>query len=401
MGNILVLGSMFPEDTEREVMEKSKASTLQFAANAHLRMLADGIDMAVGDRYTLMNILPVGSYPKRYKDMFIKGFGFEYGHGTGHINVGYCNISLIKQISKPLCLTKAAVKWAKRQREKFTVFVYTAEPEFMIAASALKKRFDCHICQIVTDLPEYTDIDKGANPIYKIATEYRVRNAAAKIRAADSYVFLTKAMAEHFGVCDKPYIVMEGVVPYGGSDTDGYAADGDVKNVVYTGSLTRKYGVMDLAEAFMRIKDENLRLVICGSGETEEEIRALKDKRIIYKGALTHSEAAAVQRSATLLVNPRNNKDEFTKYSFPSKLMEYMMTARPVLCFKLDGIPDEYDEYLNYFTSDNSMAEDIQRYCAMSEEELAQKGRRARRYVCENKNSYKQALRMLELTGEA
>ena len=38
-------------------------------------------------------------------------------------------------------------------------------------------------------------------------------------------------------------------------------------------------------------------------------------------------------------VNPRQNNEEFTKYSFPSKTMEYLASGVPVVAYKLDGIP--------------------------------------------------------------
>ncbi len=397
MCDILILGSMFPSGMEDEIIKKSRASTLQFAANSHLRMIIDGIEENVGAKDTVLNILPIGSYPKRYSDAFIKTFNYSYGLQNNHINVGYCNITLVKQFSKPHRLVRAALRWAKmHENDRFIVLVYTIEPEFLAAAMALKKKYNCHVCQIVTDLPEYTDMDKGGKYIFRLATRYRVKNTFAKIGSADSYVFLTKQMAEHFGVENKPYIVMEGLVPDKNIAENKYISQ-EIKYIVYTGSLTKKYGVMDLMDAFLKLKNPNYRLVICGSGEAEQDIRNITDKRVIFKGALPHKEAKELQSKATILVNPRGNNEEFTKYSFPSKIMEYMLTGRPVLCFKLDGMPDEYDDYLNYFESTESMAEEIEKYCQMPEEELTKIGKKAQQYVLENKNVHIQTKRMLEM----
>ena len=63
-------------------------------------------------------------------------------------------------------------------------------------------------------------------------------------------------------------------------------------------------------------------------------------------GQVSLNEARALQKTADVLVNPRLNEGEYTKYSFPSKTMEYLSTGRPVVCYKLDGIPDEYDKHL-------------------------------------------------------
>ena len=33
--------------------------------------------------------------------------------------------------------------------------------------------------------------------------------------------------------------------------------------------------------------------------------------------------------------------------------MEYLLTGRPVIAYKLDGIPDEYDNYFHYVEDDS------------------------------------------------
>mgnify|MGYP003303651866 CR=1 FL=1 len=61
----------------------------------------------------------------------------------------------------------------------------------------------------------------------------------------------------------------------------------------------------------------------------------------IFTGKIDRSQVLALQRSATVLVNPRRNNEEYTKYSFPSKTMEYLaviIVAAVVfgLCFLVD-----------------------------------------------------------------
>ncbi|MCX7715270.1 MAG: glycosyltransferase, partial [Clostridia bacterium] len=197
---------------------------------------------------------------------------------------------------------------------------------------------------------------------------------------------------------DKPYIVMEGLVEQNRSKPLQHT-DSVLKYIVYTGSLTKKYGIMDLVNAFLKIERENYRLLICGSGEAEQDILKIRDKRIIFRGAVSHDEALKCQAQATLLVNPRRGDEEFTKYSFPSKLMEYMVSGRPVLCFRLPGILQEYDEYLYYFQSGESlqMAKRMEEICEKPEKELSEIGEKAREFVISNKNKTIQAKRMMDM----
>ena len=56
-----------------------------------------------------------------------------------------------------------------------------------------------------------------------------------------------------------------------------------------------------------------------------------KDNRIVFKGMVPNKIVVEDQLKATLLVNPRPSIGEFTRYSFPSKNMEYMVSGTPMV----------------------------------------------------------------------
>ena len=157
-----------------------------------------------------------------------------------------------------------------------------------------------------------------------------------------------------------------------------------------------------LLQAFARIQNPDWKLVICGFGQAEKTIRESSDPRIVYLGRVDRTQALALQRGAMLLVNPRQNNAEFTKYSFPSKTMEYLASGVPVVAYKLDGIPDEYDGYLNYVPDNTpeALAAVITAIGSKSAEERRTMGRRAQAFVTEEKNAKKQAGRILRFLEE-
>jgi hypothetical protein len=61
---------------------------------------------------------------------------------------------------------------------------------------------------------------------------------------------------------------------------------------------------------------------------------------------LTSAKAKEYIDMADVLVNPRPNNEEYTKYSFPSKNIEYLMTGKPVVGYMLDGMPPIYKEFM-------------------------------------------------------
>ena len=116
-----------------------------------------------------------------------------------------------------------------------------------------------------------------------------------------------------------------------------------------------------------------------------------KDSRIQYMGVAPNAEVVAAELDASLLVNPRPTHEEFTKYSFPSKNIEYMASGTPLLTTKLPGMPKEY------YPSVEGYAKALESVLAQSDEELYVFGEKAKDFVLEKKNSFEQAKRVIEL----
>ena len=79
-----------------------------------------------------------------------------------------------------------------------------------------------------------------------------------------------------------------------------------------------------------------------------------------------------------------------------------MASGKPVVMSKLDGIPEEYDQYLIYAkdSSANALADALKQVLDMSEEERGAFGQRAQDFIVCNKNSIVQAQKIVKLIGE-
>ena len=118
--------------------------------------------------------------------------------------------------------------------------------------------------------------------------------------------------------------------------------------------MNLKFGIKELVDSFMRIEDSDFRLILCGDGDARDyvEEKSKIDNRIEYKGMVSAEKAREFVGTADVLVNPRPNDEEYTKYSFPSKNIEYLMTGKPVVAHLLDGMPSFYENFL-YVIPDN------------------------------------------------
>ena len=111
---------------------------------------------------------------------------------------------------------------------------------------------------------------------------------------------------------------------------------------------------------------------------------------------LPNDDVIILQQSADLLVNSMPNFGRHTELSFPSKLMEYMVQGRPVMCHRVPGIPYEYDDYLMYFNDESveGITKSLIEFSNMSFEQKKRIGEANRRFIIENKNQFFQAYRI-------
>ena len=78
--------------------------------------------------------------------------------------------------------------------------------------------------------------------------------------------------------------------------------------------------------------------------------------------------------------------------------MEYLASGTPVIAYKLDGIPEEYNPYVYWLVPGNkeSIASQLELLIAKSNDELNEFGNAARNFVLAKKNQDVQALKIIE-----
>ena len=390
------LTTLIPAQMAEEVRQKS-THNMQDAANALQWNIYNGLCSNIDERITIFNVLPIGSFPQYYKDPFVKRSFF--GEGDEHVNIGFCNVKLIKKWRQAGKIFARLNKWCKEDNEEKTLFVYTMSAPFMVAVNKLKARFPkLKVCVIIADLPHLSNLSSKKSLLKRIYEKTQSKVSYSHIDAVDSFVLLTEQMAEYLRI-RVPYVVMEGISTL--QTLKDRKGECGIKTVLYTGTLHKRFGILNLVSAFEGIEDPSYRLVICGTGDSEAEIResAQRDARIEFKGQMRREDILELQKEATVLVNPRQNNEEFTKYSFPSKNLEYLSSGVPLIAYKLDGIPDEYDAYINYVPEDSveSLRQTLVEICEDTDGRAAKRALDAARFVVEEKNPQKQTLKMIKM----
>lgn len=354
MMKVLLLGGVFDDSHNDEIVSKTR-TYVEYAANNFQKKIIHGLQEC-GIDVEVISAPFIGAYPNAYADWYFNGFDPRVKDSSGYEYIKFINVWGIRNLSRAKAVKRALKDFIDSSDSDKLIIVYTPHTPLIQAANYAKKKDNrIKICLVVPDLPQYMNLADDVSAAYKILKKFDVKAFQKENALVDSYIILTEPMAEDLKIGKRPYCVIEGIYQEV-VQTTVKRKNEDTRTVVYTGKLDRSFGIMNLVEAFMKINDENLRLLICGSGEEKENVIrfAEQDKRILYKGQVTSNVARQYIWAGDVLVNPRQNNSDYTKYSFPSKIIDYLATGNPVVAYKLDGMPEQYSNFI-YVVPDDTI----------------------------------------------
>lgn len=377
---ILLLCGYFEAKYQDEIAEKTK-TWVENAANTFQQRLIQGL-LTQKVSLEIVSAPFIGPWPTAYREACFRGFQ----NGNSEQNIRYVHFNNIwgyRNISRAVALKRYVKQFVESEKhEKKAILVYCPHTPFLEAAIYGKKMDPAiHIHMIVPDLPQYMNLSKKAHPIYDFFKKIDIWKMEKLIAQVDSFTLLTKYMADKIKVGQRPYIVVEGIADGAKIQIDTQKLSG--KKIAYAGKLVEAFGVKRLIEAFGLLADQEATLHICGGGELRDYVEhACKhNKRIHYYGVVSAEKANEILRDADVLVNPRQNDDEYTKYSFPSKNIEYLMTGNTVVAYMLDGMPSIYKQMI--YSPENDSVENLAATIldALNQKENSKKKRVAYNYI--------------------
>lgn len=387
---LLYISALSSSRLINEIYKKSGKNP-GFAVQKFSRLLVKGLMANGADVVALSN-------PPATEDRRKVSYGKETEEGVHYKYIPFLNVALLKH----LCLFAYAfvyvLLWGCRHRREKAIVCDVLSISICMGTLLASKINRVRSVGVVTDIYGLMVGNAKVSWIVKFAAYLN----HCYVSSFDRYVLLTSQMNERVNPKGKPHIVMEALC-------DLSMAEQDVQNeekatprtVIYAGGIQERYGLKMLAEAFVKADIPDARLVYYGSGPYVEEYKKLcaVHPNLEYRGVAPNEEIVAEELKATLLVNPRPTTEEFTKYSFPSKNMEYMASGTPLLTTKLPGMPEDYYPHVYFFEEESvqGYADALKKVLSLPADTLYVKGEQAKRFVLQQKNYVTQAQRVLGL----
>lgn len=385
---ILLLGSLISQEAMEQLNNASKVKASVAPVNYEI-MLAKGLQEN-GAEVEAISVPAVASWP----GSSIKWIRTKFEQLPGGISVRwlpFINVQILKQWSVRRSAHRALEKWLREHKDEpeKAVLMYSVYPPYTKPAVKLCKKYGCHLSAVIADLPEYMYTWKNSRGIKGLYANYLSRQMLQLQGACDSYVLFTEKMAERMNVAHKPYMVSEGFCD--GSIFDGITSQQkyDKKTVIYAGNLSKLYGIRPLVDGFMQLKgDYELHLYGAGSDAQYIEHCAAQDPRIKYMGRVSRNEVLIALKKSHLIVINKPTEDDYSNYSFSSKILECMASGTPILTTRVGGMPEEYYPYF-YFVEDETpegLAKAIQEALILPDEALQQQGTMALNFAVREKS---------------
>lgn len=351
--------------------------------------IIEGLYNIIGSKLKVISVYPISSFPKT-KRIWVKG---EYIYVLPNIKaktVSFLNIPVVKQfwiVFSTYFLTKKLIKKNKNCK----IITFNAFPHVGLAAKWLSKKYGIETICILADLP--IDVIKR-NIFGRFLRKIMEILTLDCIKSFTKNIVLNKNAAILFAP-NKPYLVIDGgisckdCINQKNKNREMKVINKNEKIILFTGTLNKYNGIYELIEAMKYIKFKDIKLHIYGDGPLSNYVKELANKffNIEYKGLLPNKEIRRLQASADLLINPRPIDNPISKVTFPSKLIEYMLSGTPVLTSDLPGLTEEYKEkvFLIEKIEAISIANSIDRVFSLPKHKLTEKGLIAKNFIINNK----------------
>ena len=394
-----MVGFAVSDETMEEICRVDPQPAIQ--THKFVWSLIPGIEEGAGVAIDLVSSPPLSIYPTARK-IFVGYSRWDRGNQSVNVTIPFINVLILRHITRFIsCLFFTTLWFIRNRRAKHRlVLLGGVHSAHMYAVLLTSWLFGARNVCIVSDPPGLPL--PGETWRTRLIRRFDKFLLVTAMKSMNGLVVLTQQLADDFAPA-VPSLVMEALVrvesapavpeasPEQGSDSGGFI-------IMYAGGLCKEYGVQMILDAFAQLTDPDCQLWLFGTGDMEDEVQQAcrEDSRITYWGFVPNEVVVQQATEATVLANVRPSDQPFTQHSFPSKLVEYMMSGRVVVSTKLPGIPEEYYPYL-FLLEDETPAGLVTLLRKLRDEprsDLDRIGRQAAAFVKENKNHLAQGERI-------
>lgn len=266
---------------------------------------------------------------------------------------------LINELVQQRSLAKALRSIRKKYKnEKITVIIENSPFVTAPVCAKLKKRLDLSIFSITIDTP-FTQAF-SSNGIRGRINKWKFEKGIRSLKHFDGLISFTEDAEKELQInipfcklaigCEESKIMDSEHLPEARSEAPF--------KTVYAGTLIYYNGTKEILDAFANLPPK-YELHIYGYGPLAGDVEKMAEKHenIVFHGRFSPEDTTDILSSYDLLLNPRIIDPSIENFTFPSKLVDYLLTGKSVLTSKFKTLPEAYYDFV--YTIDELSAEGI------------------------------------------
>lgn len=342
-----------------------------------LRVLAEPTgDFAVDS----LTVLPLAAFP-RDRTLWVREGDVDLGGSNVSRRLSFVNLPVLKQIMQVVSGIRVGGR-LMRAHKYDRILAFNMYPQVGIPAWWLGRWFRVPVVSLLADLPIDQDPDRQvASKAMMVVHNELTRRL---IRTCEGVIVLNQCAAQRYAP-QAACLLLDGAIDASLDPPDLEMGVHGPKNIVFTGALVQYNGILPLIDAMRLVRTQDLVLDVYGDGQLATSVRdaASSEPNINYHGKVGSSAMASIQKGAFLLINPRVVADPISEVTFPSKVLEYMLSGTPILSTRLNGLRGEYEDKMYFIEGESaqSIAFAIDDLASRPPSELRDMGAKARRFV--------------------
>jgi glycosyltransferase involved in cell wall biosynthesis len=348
---LLFVGQLFPESMMSKIMEQEilPVQTQRFG-----KALVEALEAGFDENVEVLSTAPLVDFPHSRIILAPKA-KWIIDHKIPATMMSYLNIAGLKHLTRWIGTFIFVSWWIIRKRTSRRVILLHGVQSCKLWGLLFAQIFGhCTTISYLTD-------DLGLSLSWEKSLMRKMRDLDVQLMVSglqkiSGVIAMTPGLAEKLAP-GLPLLIMPTIRQSTGrameikSRCDG----GRFFNIGYTGKLCQSYGLELLLDAFVQADRSNWRLLISGWGEMEEQVRdfARKNPRVEYFGLLSSEDLAGLRQRADVLVNPKLTSTSTSDLAFPSKIVEYLGTGKPVISSNLPIFDAQFRRHLVIAQSDS------------------------------------------------
>ncbi|MDR3574710.1 MAG: glycosyltransferase [Anaerolineaceae bacterium] len=348
---VLLVGYIFPDQLQEKILNQQipPIQTHRFGL-ALLAALCTGFN----DQVEILSTAPLLDYPQ-CKLLFAPRARWKIDDRINARMVSYVNIAGIKHLTRFSATLFHVIGWIIKNRGYDRIIIFHGVQSSSLWA-VLSVQF-LGPCTIIPFLTDYLGIPQKweSAPLKKmrVLDLYLMKRGLQKVSGV---IVMASKLADELAP-GLPKLVVPTIQNTKLSPVPAKSRQPDDRafTIVYTGGLSEDYGINLLLAAFEQANNMDWRLLITGWGDLEKIVSdfAANNPRAQFLGFLKPEELSNLYNCADVLVNPKLTSTSFATMSFPSKIVEYLGTGKPVISTNLPVYDDCFRKHLILTQSDS------------------------------------------------